>query len=66
MTDIVAELRARRIALGLSQAEVARRAGWKRSQLCDYEKARVSPTIDSAGRWARALGLLLTVQPIPS
>ncbi|MDZ4062991.1 MAG: helix-turn-helix transcriptional regulator [Phenylobacterium sp.] len=50
---------ARRIRreLGLSQEEVAFRAGLKRSYLSDLERGTRNPTVRALGRIANALGV---------
>lgn len=57
--DIVARLgknaRAIRTSLGLSQEEVAFRAGLKRSYLSDLERGTRNPTVRALGRLAQAL-----------
>lgn len=42
--------------LGLSQTELARKAGMKKSQLCVIEKGCYTPRTETIGRLARALG----------
>jgi len=49
-------LRARRQALGLTQAEVARRAGISRSYYAQIELGQRTPPVDLALRIARILG----------
>jgi transcriptional regulator with XRE-family HTH domain len=57
--DLVEKLgvnvRGRRVALGLSQEEVAFRAGMKRSYLSDLERGVRNPTVRALGRLATAL-----------
>lgn len=57
--DAVAQLarnaRAIRVELGLSQEEVAFRAGLKRSYLSDLERGTRNPTVRALGRIAQAL-----------
>lgn len=48
---------------GLSQAELARRAGVPRSVVNAYVRGRREPGIDSLGRLAAAAGLKLTLTP---
>jgi transcriptional regulator with XRE-family HTH domain len=50
-------VRERRTHLGLSQEEVAFRAGMKRSYLSDLERGVRSPTVRALGRLAVALEL---------
>ncbi|WP_396593842.1 helix-turn-helix domain-containing protein [Brevundimonas sp. R86498] len=51
------KVRERRTALGLSQEELAFRAGMKRSYLSDLERGVRNPTVRALGRLATALGL---------
>ena len=54
-------IRARRLQLGMTQAELAIRAGMSRSYLCDIEKHRVlGPTLHVVRSLAHGLGLSLT------
>ena len=46
-----------RTELGLSQEEVAFRAGMKRSYLTDLEGRKRNPTVRALGRLAEALGV---------
>lgn len=48
-------VRALRIAAGLSQEELAFRAGMKRSYLSDLERGTRNPTVRALGRLAAAL-----------
>lgn len=50
-------VRERRAKLGLSQEEVAFRAGMKRSYLSDLERGVRNPTVRALGRLAVALEL---------
>lgn len=59
--DVVAELRRLRIAQGLQQKEVARRAGVAVNTLSRWECGRWSPTLFLLDCWAQALGVALTV-----
>ena len=49
-------VRDRRKQLGLSQEELAFRAGMKRSYLSDLERGARNPTVRALGRLAEALG----------
>ena len=49
-------VRARRKQLGLSQEELAFRAGMKRSYLSDLERGARNPSVRALGRLAEALG----------
>jgi transcriptional regulator with XRE-family HTH domain len=57
-------LQARRAA-GLSQEELARRAGTSRPTLSAYEHGRKSPTVDTLGRLLAEAGHELVVVPVP-
>ena len=50
-------VRAHRTRLGLSQEELAFRAGMKRSYLSDLERGTRNPSVRALGRLAEALGL---------
>lgn len=52
-------LRAARQARGITQAELARLTGLARSHVCNLERNANTPTLDTAVRLARALGLCL-------
>ncbi|CAN5182129.1 hypothetical protein BH20ACT8_BH20ACT8_09160 [soil metagenome] len=58
-------LREARHKAGLSQRELARRAGTSQSAIARYERGRVTPDIDTLFRLARACGqdLRLTLEP---
>jgi transcriptional regulator with XRE-family HTH domain len=53
-----------RRAAGLSQAELARRAGTSRPTLSAYEHGRKSPSLDTLERLLAAAGFELSAQPI--
>ncbi|MBI2260705.1 MAG: helix-turn-helix transcriptional regulator [Caulobacterales bacterium] len=59
--ELVAQLgrnvRTIRTEIGLSQEEVAFRAGLKRSYLSDLERGTRNPTVRALGRIAEALGV---------
>lgn len=59
-------LRQRRIDMGLSQREVARRSGIPPSLLSDYENGRHEPTLSKLAAWADALGCDVTITTRPS
>lgn len=44
---------------GISQAELARRIGKPRSQVCDWESGRRNPKLDALQKIAVALGVSL-------
>lgn len=60
---IEAMIRARAEA-GLTQAEVAARAGTTQSAIARLEGGRVSPTVDTLRRYAAAVGKRLRVEMI--
>jgi transcriptional regulator with XRE-family HTH domain len=51
---------------GLSQAELARRAGMVRSVVNAYERGHRQPGVDALARIAAAAGMRLRVEPIPN
>jgi transcriptional regulator with XRE-family HTH domain len=55
--------RARRFA-GLSQEELAARAGTSRTTLSAYERGHKSPNLATASRIVESAGLELTTQPL--
>ena len=58
--DFSEVLRSRRIALGLSQAQLAQRAGVSPRQLARYEAGEQQPVLSAAVLLAEALGISLT------
>lgn len=48
---------------GLTQAEIARRAGTTQSAIARFESGRTKPTLDFASRVLRAVGARLEVHP---
>ena len=50
-------IKERREQLGISQKELADRAGISQSFLCDIEQGRCKPSIDTAVRLARVLDI---------
>ncbi|MPZ83335.1 MAG: helix-turn-helix domain-containing protein [Actinophytocola sp.] len=63
MTDVAELLTLARRAAGLSQEELAGRAGTSRTTLSAYEHGRKSPTSDTVSRLLAEIGLELTVRP---
>lgn len=55
-------LREARLRAGLTQAELAERAGTARSQISRYERGDVSPSLETLRRLIRACGLELGVR----
>ncbi|HYN37833.1 MAG TPA: helix-turn-helix transcriptional regulator [Rhodospirillales bacterium] len=53
---VAAAIRSRRERLGLSQQQLADRAGLSRVSIVRYEAARSTPRLDSARAIARVLG----------
>ncbi len=53
---------ARKVA-GISQSELARRAGTSRTAISAYENGRKSPSLDTLSRLLNALGFQVTVSP---
>jgi transcriptional regulator with XRE-family HTH domain len=56
------ELKARRLALGLTQAEVAKLLGVTQQMAAKLERPGYVPSLDMFDRLATALGLELTVR----
>ena len=50
-------LKAIRTSKGISQAELSRRTGIRRQNLCDFEKGRTGGTIETALKIAKALNV---------
>lgn len=57
--DIASIIRARRGELGITQSELAKKAGVTRAAMCRYESGERVPTLDTAVRLSRALGINL-------
>ena len=53
-----------RIAAGLTQAEVAARAGTTQSAIARLEGGSVSPTVETLRKYAKAVGKRLKVQMV--
>ncbi len=53
-----------RIAAGLTQAEVAARAGTTQSAIARLEGGQVSPTVDTLRKYAKAVGKRLRVEMV--
>ncbi|MFJ1644238.1 helix-turn-helix domain-containing protein [Streptomyces sp. NPDC088258] len=58
-------VQARRIQLGLSQAELAERCGMKQPWICRFEGGGTVPTLPLLIRLAHALGADLTIDLAP-
>lgn len=61
MSDAGTALREARKRLGVSQEELARRAGTTQSAVSRFETAYRGATVDLAVRFARALGVTLPI-----
>lgn len=59
--DLISALVQRRKALGLTQKDVAELMGTKQSAISTIESSSANPTIQRLQRYARALGLKLTL-----
>ncbi|MEV0340967.1 helix-turn-helix transcriptional regulator [Nocardia sp. NPDC050713] len=60
--ELGAAVRARREELGMTQAELAERAGLKQPAVARFEAGGTMPTIPMLERYAEALGLRLEVR----
>lgn len=60
MTYFAKQLKNLRVAAGLSMQDLAERANVSKSMICKIESDKVQPTIDVAGRLAKALGKTLS------
>lgn len=47
---------------GMTQSEIARRAGTTQSAIARFESGRTNPTLDFASRLSRAVGAKLTIR----
>lgn len=61
---VVTTLRARRLELGITQAELGRRLHVHRSSITVLEAGAHTPTLFTLRRWAQALGLDVYVAPV--
>lgn len=61
--DVGARLREARQRAGLTQAELARRAGTSQATISAYEHGRKEPSVETLGRLLAASGARLTVAP---
>ncbi len=66
--DVGARVRRARVEHGVSQAQLAIRAGTTQTAISRLENGGVSPTVDTLERVLRCLGLqlALAVEPLPS
>lgn len=60
--DVVRAVLDARLKKGLTQADIARRAGTTQSAIARFEAGRTNPTLDFASRVARAVGAKLEVR----
>lgn len=58
-------LRARRLVSGLSQAQLARRAGTSQAFISQIETGEKSPTVDTLGRLLAVMGDELRLESVP-
>jgi transcriptional regulator with XRE-family HTH domain len=63
--DFAVRLRRAREGSGLTQAELAARAGTTQSAVARLERRGANPTLDTADRLLRATGHVMSVTPIP-
>lgn len=63
--ELIAVLRTERIRRGLTQADVAHRAGYAPVTIGCYEIGHGMPSVDALTRWAQALGYSITLTPGP-
>jgi transcriptional regulator with XRE-family HTH domain len=61
--DVPATLRGARHRAGLSQAELARRAGTSQATISAYESARKAPSVATLDRLLAVMGSRLAVEP---
>jgi transcriptional regulator with XRE-family HTH domain len=65
MSDIAELLTSARESAGLTQAELARRAGTSQSAIARLERGQVSPSLETVRRLARAAGFEVRVSLVP-
>lgn len=61
--DVAASLRGARRRAGLTQAELARRAGTSQATISAYEHGRKAPSVETLGRLLAAAGARLAAVP---
>ncbi len=59
VSPIVADLRSRRLALGLTQVEIAWRMKRAPQCLCDWENGKQDPHLRNLESWCAAIGVQL-------
>ena len=62
--SVIEAMLAARIAAGLTQAEVAARAGTTQSAIARLESGSVSPSIETLRKYAKAVGKRLKVEMV--
>jgi transcriptional regulator with XRE-family HTH domain len=62
--DVAATLRGARRAAGLTQAELAARAGTSQATLSAYENGRKQPSVETLSRLLAATGTRLVAEPV--
>lgn len=60
--DVIRAVLDARLKKGLTQAEIARRAGTTQSAIARFEAGKTNPTLDFASRVAHAVGAKLEVR----
>ena len=63
-TEDIHALRARRLELGMSQEDVARKTGFAEWTISNWERGARSP-LANATAWANALGCTIKLEPLP-
>jgi DNA-binding XRE family transcriptional regulator len=63
--DLICALLDARHKRGMTQAEIARRAGTTQSAIARFESGRANPTLEFAARVSRAVGARLTIRLAP-
>lgn len=61
--DLMCAIMDARLKKGMTQAEIARRAGTTQSAIARFESGKTNPTLDFASRILRAVGARLEVRP---
>lgn len=64
--DVMARLYAERIRKNVSQQELAKRIGMKQPQIAKLETLGSVPTLKTLSRYAKGLGLKLTIGLVPA
>jgi ribosome-binding protein aMBF1 (putative translation factor) len=61
VVEIVSQIIARRVELGISQRELAEKSGVKQSAIARLESFKVTPQIDTIAKIIKPLGLKITL-----